>query len=518
MNRYFGKMQMQRMERAAVGQGSSMARLMELAGKAAVEHILRRGDVTGRKFAILCGRGNNGGDGFVAARLLSRRGARVAVILAEGFPGTDLAKDAYGAMGPNVNVIDWQNQQDLCRRAVQGADWILDCLYGFSFHGELREPALSLIAVANAAPGRRLSLDLPSGVECDTGHASEGSFQAHETVAFSAPKIGHALYPGSRYAGRLTVEEAGIPQNVLDECPCSLLAPEESDIRAHLPRRDSQANKGDFGRLLCVCGSPGMAGAAMMCGRAALRSGAGLVEMALPEMLYPIAAGQLWESVFTPYPILPNGDPAPAAWDTLWQALSRASAVVVGCGLGRSEQKTALVRRMVREYPGPMVIDADGLRALEGDLSVLLAPKGPRVLTPHPGEMGGLIGQTAGQVQNARLQTARDFAAQYPDVVLVLKGAGTLVAHGSDAVCLNQTGNAGMARGGSGDMLAGMIGALLAQGMEPRWAAVCGVYLHGLCGDVTARDLSQMAMLPTDMIERLPDVMAAMEKGVSPLS
>lgn len=517
MNCYFGKMQMQRMERAAVGQGSSMARLMELAGKAAVEHILRRGDVDGRKFAILCGRGNNGGDGFVAARLLSRRGARVAVILAEGYPGTDLAKDAYGAMGSGVNVIDWQNQRDLCRRAVQGADWILDCLYGFSFHGDLREPALSLIAVANAAPGRRLSLDLPSGVECDTGHASQGSFQAHETVAFSAPKIGHALYPGARYAGRLTVEDAGIPKNVLEECPCSLLEPEESDIRAHLPRRDSQANKGDFGRLLCLCGSPGMAGAAMMCGRAALRSGAGLVEMALPEMLYPIAASQLWESVFTPYPILPNGDPTPAAWDTLWKALSRASAVVVGCGLGRSEQKTALVRQIVREYPGPMVIDADGLRALEGDLPVLLAPKGPRVLTPHPGEMGGLIGQTAAQVQSARLQTARDFAAQYPDVVLVLKGAGTLVAHGSDAVCLNKTGNPGMARGGSGDMLAGMIGALLAQGMDPRWAAVCGVYLHGLCGDVTARDLSQMAMLPTDMIERLPDVMAAMEKGLSPL-
>ena len=505
MIRFYTKQQMQQMERAAVGRGTTMQQLMEEAGAAAVRHIRKKGPAEGKKIAILCGKGNNGGDGFVCARLLSRMGARVAVILAEGFPASDLAKNAYGAMGTLVNVLDWQKNPETCRRAVQQADVIVDGLYGFSFHGELRPPVAALTRVANGSPGLRISLDLPSGVECDTGKAGADTFCADETVAFSVPKVGHALYPGARYTGKLCVVPAGIETEILDRTGAGLLVPEKEEVRACLPERDPQANKGTFGRLLCLCGSYGMAGAAALCAGAALRCGAGLVDLAVPERIYPILAAKLSEPIFTVYPEAEDGF-SPGGKAMVEKSLSLAKAVVVGCGLGRSEEKTRWVTGLVRHYPGPMVVDADALRALEGNLAVLNEAAGVRVLTPHPGEMGGLLGLSAGQVQENRLQTARDFAVQYPKTVLVLKGAGTLIARGQEAVLQNTTGNAGMARGGSGDMLAGMIGAFLAQGMEAKRAAMCGVYLHGLAGDLTAREQTQNAMLPTDMIARLPQV------------
>lgn len=267
-------------------------------------------------------------------------------------------------------------------------------------------------------------------------------------------------------------------------------------------KRPQDSNKGTFGRLLCICGSYGMAGAAMFCAGAALRCGAGLVDAALPESIYPVVAARLPEAIYTIY----NEDD----FSPVLRSLQKADACVLGCGLTR--QHPEFVLRVLRECRVPLVLDADGLNCIAADPDVLDSLDCPAVLTPHPGEMARLQGTTVHQVQVDREGTARRFAVRH-HVCLVLKGSGTVVASPEGKVLRNPTGNPGMARGGSGDVLAGMIGAFLAQGIAPVLAACAAVYLHGLAGDQCAQRLSQQAMLPRDILQELPKIFLQIEKS-----
>ena len=269
--------------------------------------------------------------------------------------------------------------------------------------------------------------------------------------------------------------------------------------------RDPESNKGDYGRLLCVCGSEGMAGAAAMSARAALRCGAGIVEVALPRSIYSIVAPQAPEAVFTLLDPLPEGGLSPACEESLGRALSKASACLVGCGLGTGAAAREEVERLIGASRVPLVVDADGINLVARNIDVLKTARAPVVLTPHPGEMARLLGTSVSDVQAHRREFAARFAAEHR-AVLVLKGAGTLVALPDGRLFRNPTGNAGMAKGGSGDVLAGMIASFAAQGIEPGLAAAGAVYLHGLAGDRCAERLSQTAMLPTDLIETLPSL------------
>ena len=274
-------------------------------------------------------------------------------------------------------------------------------------------------------------------------------------------------------------------------------------LRSMLKPRAPESNKGDYGRLLCVCGSEGMAGAAAMSAGAALRCGAGIVEAALPRSIYPIVAARLAEPVFTLLHPLPDGSAPQEDLQALSQALKRADAVLVGCGLGKNPAARAEVRQMLREASAPVVLDADGINLAAEHIDILRECRAPLILTPHPGEMARLLGSTPGDVQARREETARSFSAAH-GVILVLKGAGTLVAAPDGRLYRNATGNPGMARGGSGDVLAGMVASFAAQGIEPYRAAAGAVYLHGLAGDRCAAQYSQSAMLPTDLIGMLP--------------
>lgn len=271
-------------------------------------------------------------------------------------------------------------------------------------------------------------------------------------------------------------------------------------------KRPKDSNKGTFGRLLCICGSYGMAGAAMLCTGAALRCGAGLVDAAVPASIYPIVAARLPEAVYTVY----QDDFSP-----VFSSLKKASACVMGCGL--STKYPQRVENVLQNCRVPLVLDADALNCIAKDISVLDTAQAPLVLTPHPGEMARLLGCSVLQVQADRAGAAASFLKKH-HVILVLKGAGTLVAAPDGRILQNTTGNPGMARGGSGDLLAGMIGSFLAQGVEPYTAAAASVYLHGLAGDRCAAALSQQAMLPQDLLHQLPQIFLEIERGQSVFS
>ncbi len=276
-------------------------------------------------------------------------------------------------------------------------------------------------------------------------------------------------------------------------------------LRSMLKPRPSESNKGDYGRLLCICGSEGMAGAAVMSAGAALRCGAGIVEVALPRSIYPIVAVRLPEAVFTLTDAGPDGTLPEAGFTALKAALSRASACLIGCGLGKSAAAHRAVSLVLKESKVPVVLDADGINIAAEHIDGLNTARGPLILTPHPGEMARLLKTTPADVQAHRELYARGFAAEH-GVILVLKGAGTLVASPDGKLYKNTTGNPGMARGGSGDVLAGMVAAFAAQGFDPYQAACGAVYLHGAAGDRCAARLSQSAMLPTDLIAALPEL------------
>ena len=334
-------------------------------------------------------------------------------------------------------------------------------------------------------------LRLPSGKP--ELHLSGGALRLAGGTAFRV-SVTHT----ERYASAVVVGESAAPLPRAEGEGLRML-------QTMLAPRAAASNKGDYGRLLCVCGSEGMAGAAVMSAGAALRCGAGIVEVALPRSIYPIVSSRLTECVYTLLDPGPDGSLPQPETDRHFSSLARASACLIGCGLGKSPAARAEVFGVIRKSAVPVVVDADGINLVSEHIDVLKEAKAPLILTPHPGEMGRLLGTGAADVQSRREECARRFAEEHR-VFLVLKGAGTLVASPDGRLYRNATGNPGMARGGSGDVLAGMAGAFLAQGIEPFEAAAGAVYLHGLAGDRCASRFSQYGMLPTDMIGVLPEL------------
>lgn len=497
----FCKQGIQDLEQAGERAGAPLSGMMEQAGRALASAIEKRlGSLQGKQVALLCGAGNNGGDGFVCARVLAEKGAACTALLVQGEPKTELARAAFIQMPGTVMCLCTQHQRREAEEAMEAAHCVVDCVFGFGFRGELAGDAADFLAHANRLGCLRVAADLPSGVECDTARVSENAFQAHVTVAFTAKKPAHCSYPGKAFCGETEVAQVGLPAALLEDAHTALFETDESAPRAVLQSGSVQANKGDFGRLLLVCGSYGMAGACIMAARGALRCGAGLLHIAIEERAYPIVAQAVPEAIFT---VLDFS--APAWQGKLEAALAACTACVIGSGLGeRAQLLCPPVFHVLADGAKPLVIDADGLNYCAKNPGILEKLRCPCILTPHPGEMARLVGCTAPQVQADRLALAQGFARK-TGAVTVLKGAGTVVAS-TQATALNPTGNWGMAKGGSGDVLAGMIGSLAAQGVDAFQAAVAGAYLHGLAGDLCRDALTPRAMLPTDLPGFLPQV------------
>ncbi len=500
------------LEKSAVEAGTGYLQLMENAGVSAVRFLSRKFGLARKHVVILCGKGNNGGDGYVAARCLSELDALVVVVLAEDFPATDISLTMYERLNnTSVKIINYREDPELIEPLLHSADYIIDAIYGTGFHGTVRQNLIPLFRAVKLSKATLISLDMPSGANCDTGTVEGECMEADYTISFSTLKNGHLIQPAQGFCGQVVVVPIGIGPKLIDRQKSALEVTELAAVKAMLKPRIPESNKGDYGRLLCLCGSDGMAGAAVMSVNAAVRCGAGIVEAALPRSIYPIVASHAVEPVFTLLDYLQSGELLPAGKAALSAALSRASACLIGCGLGRSEAAAEMLYDILSDSQVPLIIDADGINILSENINRLKTVKVPVVLTPHPGEMARLLNTTAQDVQAHRLEYAVKFATEH-QVVLVLKGAGTIVAEPDGAAHFNMTGNAGMAKGGSGDVLAGMIASFVAQGVDPAKAAVGAVYLHGAVGDRCAKEFSQRAMLPTDMINMLPKLFLEIER------
>ncbi|WP_099204249.1 NAD(P)H-hydrate dehydratase [Scatolibacter rhodanostii] len=496
--------QMREVEQAAVNGGISWIELMENAGTAAAEEIQSKFDIFGRSIVILCGKGNNGGDGFVIARKFYQAGANVIVILMAGEPSTEQAKEMLRRIAnDNIQIIRLDAEPDLTATAILNASLIIDAVYGIGFHGALPDCLRRFFQRINKIHTPVVAIDIPSGLESDSGHYDSDSLQAQLTITFTATKPGLESPAACEIYGRVKIVSIGIDKAYLKPYSAesfSFITKEK--VQDCFSPRPADANKGTFGRALLFCGSKGMMGAAMLSAGACLRCGAGLTELALPHSLYPIAASHLCEPIFTLLAETDTGDFSLHNTELLRSRLQLSSAVGIGCGLGFSRGSEELVLDCLTQATSPIVLDADGINILSKHLEVLKTISVPMIITPHPGEMSRLTGKTIAEIQANRIKTAQTFAEEW-NVIVVLKGEETVIAIPGEPPLLNTTGNPGMATGGSGDVLTGMITSLLAQGMCPTEAAMCGVYLHGLAGDRVAAKLSQHAMLPSDLINEL---------------
>ncbi|MDD2361816.1 MAG: NAD(P)H-hydrate dehydratase [Oscillospiraceae bacterium] len=503
--------QMRAVEKAAIDDGLGELRLMENAGSAAARIIRSKYSVSGRSVVVLCGKGNNGGDGFVIARKLLDEGANVKVVLTCGLPTSKSASEMLSRIkNSEIEIINLETEPYVAASSVSGASLIIDAVYGLGFHGNLPDNLRGFFGTVNSCEASLIAIDVPSGVNADTGDTDTDALKAELTITFTANKIGLTTINGAEFSGSVTVVSIGIDEKLLKP-----YLPDQTEINIEMVKscftqRVSDSSKGDYGRLLTLCGSRGMMGASIMAARAALRCGAGLVVYALPSSLYPIAAARLCEPVFCLLDETPGGDFALSSRTILREQAKTADAMLIGCGLGQSAGAASLVIDCIENTECPIILDADGINIMSGHINKLKAVRSSLVLTPHPGEMARLTGKSISQVQSDRMNTASQFADQ-TGAVVVLKGQHTVIACPGQQPLVNTTGNPGMATGGSGDVLAGMIASFIAQGMKPKDAAMCAVYLHGLAGDKAADKLSQHYILPDDIINELSGLFLILE-------
>ena len=495
--------------------GIAGLRLMESAGLGTVLFIEEAiGVEPGQVVTVVCGKGNNGGDGFVIARELRARGVDVHVYLVGH--SADVAGDArtnldrYGA-GNISELPDGRSVAEFVD--VMGkSTFVVDAVFGTGFSGVPRGLSGTVIGQINLSGRPVLAIDVPSGLDATTGRAGGECVRATWTCTMGLPKRGFYVHPGRELVGEVHVVDIGIPSEALDAVGVrdNVLFPDE--IAALLPRRPHDGHKGTFGRVLVIAGSVGYTGAAALTSMAALRSGAGLVTLGLPESLNDVAEVKLTEVITAPLPETSARSLSPEALPAIRELLAGADALALGPGLSRNPETQVLVRSLIEELTKPCVVDADGLNALTMDRIAGRSGTSPMVLTPHPGEMVRLTGIPAERVRGAREESARDAAGRSRATVL-LKGAGTVTASTEGEIYLNPTGNDGLATAGSGDVLTGIIAALLAGGVSGVRAAALGAYLHGLAGDFAAEARGRVGMIAGDVLEAVPAAFACFESG-----
>jgi hydroxyethylthiazole kinase-like uncharacterized protein yjeF len=482
--------------------------LMENAGRQAVAAMeAMYSDLQDRQVAVLCGRGNNGGDGFVVARTLAQRGVDVSVFLIGRV--ADVRGDArvnleiLGRLGLTVVEVADSQAWELHVSEVGDCTLIVDAMFGTGLNAPVSGYIESVITDVNASGIPVIAIDLPSGLSADSADPIGPSIEAGLTVTLAAPKLPLVLPPGETRAGDIVIADIGIPADVLESVdgPRVYLLTRGS-MRELITPRTPDSHKGDYGRVLVVAGSRGRTGAAHLAGVGALRSGAGLVTIATPAACLPIVAAMAAEYMTEPLDETADGVD-PGCVDRVIE-LAR-DVLAIGPGLGTSPSTREFIRQIVDRATMPLVVDADALNAFAGDPDGLTGRDGRDIIiTPHPGEMARLVGMSTDEVQASRLEIARNFAVGH-HVFVVLKGHRTLIATPDDKIFINPTGNPGMATGGTGDVLTGMIAAWLAQLLDAEAACRLAVYLHGLAGDLAEADEGDVSMTSADVAGHLGD-------------
>ncbi len=481
--------------------------LMENAGRGIAEAIRDRlfDTARGKKVAVFCGKGNNGGDGFVVGRYLHEYGAEVEFFYPS--PAEKLSPDASlnfkraGELNLNIRAVESAEQLP----ESLDADFIVDAVFGTGFTGAPHGLLKDFIEFINSRNAIVIAVDCPSGLNADTGKCEGAAVRANYTFTLALPKTGLFYSPGRELSGRLDIIPIGIPDDVIDSLNIKTNLITGSEVCRMLPERKPDGHKGDFGRLFILAGSTGMTGAAALAANASARSGIGLVTVGCPATLNSILEMKLTEAMTWPLPdVGRKGALAVRGLGEIRQRVALSDAVAIGPGIGRHHETGELIRRLVNSLEKPAIIDADGINAFEKDRAVLEAEHIKLILSPHPGEFKRIIDEDIPD----DLENLHDLIIKYAqkyNAVIVLKGSPTIIGDGEGQIYLNPTGNDGMATGGAGDVLTGMIGSFLAQGLAPAEAAICGVYIHGLSGDLAAAEMGRRSMIAGDLIEFLPD-------------
>lgn len=499
--------------------GVSKDALMENAGLEVARRVRRHiGYIEGERIVILVGPGNNGGDGMVAARHLHRWKARVLVYICASRRMPDPKREILLDMGvPIVSTLE-DASLDQLKEALSPARMVVDAALGTGharpIEGTLKDIFSELTEVRSRRPDMQiLALDLPTGLNADTGAVDPVCPAADITVTLGYPKIGHFAYPGADKIGKLEIADISIPPGLDDDVTLELMTPGWASQR--LPQRPSSSHKGSFGRTLVMAGSRNFIGAAYLASTAATRAGAGLVTIALPESIQMAVAAKAIEPTYLPLPETSSGVLSPEAIGVIADNLPQYEAMLIGCGLGMNHNTIIVVERLLDpdfSLP-PTVVDADGLNILAHIDNWWERFAASAIVTPHPGEMARLTGTSIGEVQSDRLGVARESAAKWNKIV-VLKGAHTVVAYPDDRAMISPFANAGLASAGTGDVLSGVIAGLLSQGLTLEDAAALGVFVHAQAGENVRQRLGDTGMLASDLLPELPCVIKALrERG-----
>lgn len=492
--------------------------LMENAGRSVAQVLQARiPDLRHQRVVVLAGKGNNGGDGLCAARHLLNAEVAVEVwvvgAMEELSRETHTQAEMLQNMGAKISYLTSPRALRALKISLRHGDIVLDALLGIGVKGPVRGLLQPIIALINQCEAFVAAVDLPSGVDADTGHVGNVAVEADLTITLEYPKLGLLLYPGRDFAGEILVAPLGYPNALRSSFESRMEWVDEEYVRGRLPCRKAYSHKGDYGRVLLIAGSRGLSGAAIMAAEAALRSGAGLVYMGYPQSLSPVIESRLLEAVKFPLPEV-DGALSAQALKIIEDVLSEAGmdVLAIGPGLSRTPSVVQLIHKLLPKVKIPLVIDADGLNALATPQGrkIIKQLKATAILTPHAGELSRLIDLEVSVIEADRVGMARKTARDW-GVVLVLKGVPTVTALPSGEIFINSTGNSGLATGGSGDVLTGLMAGLMAQGISPEESAPMGVYLHGLLADRLKPELGERAMLPRDLLNVMPRVLKEYE-------
>ncbi|MCH5193291.1 MAG: NAD(P)H-hydrate dehydratase [Oscillospiraceae bacterium] len=500
--------QMKTIEANSEKNGVSCGQLMDRAGEAVtllIYKISRERDLSSG-VVFICGSGNNGGDGFVAARLLAESGIPITVVLACGDPSTELAGKAYCELGgmAGMEVLDLNDSTEKIYERLEKAAVIVDAVFGTGMHGFLPPQVKACFAHAEKCEAVKIAADVPSGGDCLRGTAAEGTLKCNYTVTFGYKKVGMLSEPLSGYCGEIIVADIGITDKCCDEIEYLPELYEKKSVRELFPKRPRSCYKGDFGRLLNISGCASMSGAALLSTSAALRSGAGLVTLASTSKVIDRIASAVPEATYLPLEADKKGAIAENTSDIILKALKNKTAVSVGCGLSVTDGTRTVVKKVIKSADCPIILDADGINCIVDNIDIIRNTKNKLIITPHIGELARLGAVNSEIAAADRLTLAVNIAREYGAVV-VAKGVPTFVV-GQGKAYVIPAGNPGLARGGSGDVLTGIIASLAAQGFDPLDAAAAGVFLHGAAADAAAAELTEVCMLPSDVIRCLSAV------------
>ena len=499
-------------EKYAVERGLSYLQLMDNAGSRCAAIIKKSFENTNRrKVLIVCGNVNNGGDGFVIARKLFQDDYNVTIMICNGLPSTEIATEMLStARELGISIVYYDSHKSH-ESYFNDSQIIVDCIFGVGFHGEVDESTAEIINYINKSTASVISIDLPSGLSGNSAGVDGIHVKPDMTIAVMTLKPVHVLKPSSYECGRITTADIGVPEDCFNKVESPLFTLGQDEISSFFPNRDYESNKGTFGTVLLIGGSYEMPNAVVMASKAAVNCGAGIVKTAFPDKAYPAIAPKTMEQVLIPLYTNNKGHISVNSLQKIANEMQKCSCVAIGCGMGVDKDTKTITEYIIRNSPVPVILDADAINCIKDNTEILNEAKSTVIITPHPGEMAKLAKTDIKSIQENRGATVKGFTDTHKSI-LVLKGASTMVGYCEyEDIYVNNTGNPGMATGGMGDVLTGIIASFIAQGIEEYKSAVAAVYIHGLAGDYVSDNLSLMGNTPSKLIEALPAILSKLE-------